>query len=595
MATSGTTTTAINSWLTLELKWVLNSQNVANNTSSVTFTASLITGNGNINSSTSKDIEIWVGTSRPNQNTVKFTGTCTIGMAANSRKVLMTRTADFEHDIHGNLYFSKWNRWFPYVTVDLNVILGGSWVGTKTLMFETQQTLPSILRESSISTSGTRKLGEPMTITITPAFAGAKHKLMYTFNGGGFVTIAENVTATTYDWTPPKSLAANIPNTTSGTMQIRCETYDDNSTLTGYYNSIATYTIADDTLPTISNVAISEATSGLAAKFQAYVQNKSTLNVAITAAGAYGSTITSYETYIQAVPYRTASFTSELISASGTVGVVTTVTDSRGRTAQVFNSINVIPYVPPKINSMTAYRIDTLGNASDEGTRIAMQMNFAISSVGNRNDHTFKIQYQEENAGSFTDISSGSASWAYNDTQKFTSSPTISIDKTYIVRLEISDFFQTVSKDFVIPTAFTLIDLRSTGRGIAFGKVSEEDRMEIALDVELIGDLLQEVRQTPTMLNSWSDYGSGYEEASYWKDACGVVHIAGFISGGTIADGTVIFNLPVGYRPRASEKFIVVSLNAVCIIDIYTNGNVTIRTGANSGWLSLSGIQFRAV
>lgn len=65
------------------------------------------------------------------------------------------------------------------------------------------------------------------------------------------------------------------------------------------------------------------------------------------------------------------------------------------------------------------------------------------------------------------------------------------------------------------------------------------------------------------------------------------------VSGATTAE-TVIFTLPVGYRPRVSEKFFGVSSNAICVIDVCETGNVAIKTGANAGWLSLSGISFRA-
>lgn len=138
-----------------------------------------------------------------------------------------------------------------------------------------------------------------------------------------------------------------------------------------------------------------------------------------------------------------------------------------------------------------------------------------------------------------------------------------------------------------------LIDINASGQGIAFGKTSEKNRMEIALDVELTGALIQNQEQTPELLNGWTNFGSGYESATYWKDSCGVVRLAGVIKDGATTAETIIFALPTGYRPRATEKFFV-SSNAPCVIDVYANGNVTIKTGASANWLSLSGISFRA-
>ena len=45
---------------------------------------------------------------------------------------------------------------------------------------------------------------------------------------------------------------------------------------------------------------------------------------------------------------------------------------------------------------------------------------------------------------------------------------------------------------------------------------------------------------------------------------------------------TVIFTLPLGYRPALPEKFLAVSNNAICVIDVRETGDVVIKTGANS-------------
>ena len=52
----------------------------------------------------------------------------------------------------------------------------------------------------------------------------------------------------------------------------------------------------------------------------------------------------------------------------------------------------------------------------------------------------------------------------------------------------------------------------------------------------------------PTLQNGWSDVGSTYGAAVYGKDAVGVVHVRGLITGGTSTDGTLLFTLPPGYR-----------------------------------------------
>lgn len=353
-------------------------------------------------------------------------------------------------------------------------------------------TLPTIPRATTPTLSASSvNMGSAVTITLNRASSSFTHKLTYAFgslSGQTSGLSASSGVGTSATFTPPLTLANQIPSTTSGKCTITCQTYNG-STLIGTKTVSLTLNVPSSVVPTISGVSISEATEGLATKFAAYVQNKSTLAVAITASGVYGSTIKNYETYIQAVPYRTASFTSNVITASGTIGVVTIVTDTRGRTAQVSNSVTILEYSPPEISALSAWRITTAGVASDEGTRIAMAMKFAISSVGGNNDHTYNFKYRKSTDTEFTSFGSGSASWSYDDTQLFTSAPEISVDNAYVIRVEIADYFQTAAYEVQIPTAFTIMDFRNTGKGMAIGKVSEKDALEVAMNSEFTGQV----------------------------------------------------------------------------------------------------------
>ena len=455
-------------------------------------------------------------------------------------------------------------------------------------------TLTTIPRATTPTLSASNfDMGTAITVNTPRASSSFTHTLTYQF-GSLSGTIGTNV-ATSVSWTVPLSLANEIPNATSGIGSITCQTYNG-STLIGSKSVTFTAKVPTSVVPSISSVSITEAVAGIASKFSGFVQNKSKLNVAITAAGIYGSTIAKYETYIQAIHYLGNSFTSNLITASGTIGVLTIVTDSRGRTAQVTNNVTILAYSSPTITTFSAYRCDDNGDPDYEGTKAKITVNFNISTVNNLNDKYYEILYKVKGASSWAGtIVSGNI---YSRNDSFITSALFNVDYAYELTIRIWDFFVSTSNGINatidIPTAFTLFDCRSTGKGIAFGKVSEKDAMEIAMDLDLTGEFVQEDRQTPTLLNSWVDYGSGYESASYWKDKCDVVHLSGLVKSGTTTDGTAIFTLPEGYRPRASEKFITVSLNAICVIDIYSSGNVTIRTGADSGWLSLSGISFRA-
>ncbi len=391
---------------------------------------------------------------------------------------LFTKTLDVAHDADG--------------TKTLTV---SAWISHSQFSSSEQsysQILTRIPRASTITAPTSITLGQSANITLTTASSLFRHKMYYSFVGltkqtAGLSKSTDIIASLTF--TPPVSLGDQIPNDTSGVCILTCETYNG-TTLIGTTTKNITLVVPSDSKPTVSAVALSEATSGLAAKFGAYVQNKSTLACTITASGKYGATIKSYKTLIDGTYYTGQTFTTTIpISASGTIAIATTVTDSRGYSTTFSQNITVLEYAPPKINSLSAWRIDTSGNNSNEGTRIAMAMNFAISSVSGKNDRTYKFQYRKSTDADFTTFASGTASTSYNDTQKFTSAPEISIDYAYVVRLEIEDYFQTVVYDVQIPTAFTLMDFRNTGKGMAIGKVSEKDAFEVAMNSEFTGQV----------------------------------------------------------------------------------------------------------
>jgi len=56
-------------------------------------------------------------------------------------------------------------------------------------------------------------------------------------------------------------------------------------------------------------------------------------------------------------------------------------------------------------------------------------------------------------------------------------------------------------------------------------------------------------RTPATLLNGWSNYGSEWAPASYVMDSAGRVNLQGLVRGGTMADGTPIFNLPAAMAP----------------------------------------------
>jgi hypothetical protein len=96
---------------------------------------------------------------------------------------------------------------------------------------------------------------------------------------------------------------------------------------------------------------------------------------------------------------------------------------------------------------------------------------------------------------------------------------------------------------------------------------------------------------TPTLGNSWVDFGGALGTIRYRKDAEGFVHLRGVMKTGTI--NTTAFTLPAGYRPAADTRFACVSNNAFGVCSISGAGVVNPSVGSNVSF-SLDGITFKA-
>ena len=349
--------------------------------------------------------------------------------------------------------------------------------------------LVSIPRATTPTFSTTSaEIGSSITINLKRAADSFTHTLTYSF-GKASGTIGTGV-GTSAVWSIPPNLAAQIPNAVSGTCVITCKTYNG-SVLIGTKTTNLTLKIPSSVVPVINSVSITEGAEQLKNHFTVFVQNNSTLAVSVNAVGAAGSSITKVETKIQGVVYNGTSFVSALLTVAGDVTVDTTVTDSRGRTATATNTVAVAEYDFPTIYSMAVKRIDTSGNEAEDGERISVKIHYSTSNIDNQsgeheNPRTYKLKYRRSDETEFTTFESGEASLIHSKTHAYKSAPVISSDYSYVIRLEVADFFKTTVCDIEVPTAFTLMDFNSSGKGVAFGKVSEKDEMEVNMNADLL-------------------------------------------------------------------------------------------------------------
>jgi len=111
-------------------------------------------------------------------------------------------------------------------------------------------------------------------------------------------------------------------------------------------------------------------------------------------------------------------------------------------------------------------------------------------------------------------------------------------------------------------------------------------------DLTIKGMIYNSGWTTPTLLNSWTNYGGDYSTIGYFRDRSGIVHLKGMMVPGTFGESFPIFTLPTGFRPEYRLPYKGCSNNNTNRIDILQNGDVCAITGDT--WISLNGIFFRA-
>ncbi len=210
-------------------------------------------------------------------------------------------------------------------------------------------------------------MGSAVTINLPKATSSFTHDIFYKYSSdSSYTTLASGVTGTSRSWTPPISLASKIPNAASGTWNILVRTKSGDTRI-GDKSINITLNVPSNVAPSISSVAVAEATAGIASQFSAFVQGRSKLKLTISAAGNQGSTIKSYSVKVDGKTYSGDSnvFTTQVINGSGSIAVKATVTDSRGRTATKTVNVGVSAYSSPSVTTFKAVRCTSAGVESE--------------------------------------------------------------------------------------------------------------------------------------------------------------------------------------------------------------------------------------
>ncbi len=350
----------------------------------------------------------------------------------------------------------------------------GSGIACESLSVRSQATLKTIPRASTIKSVVGDTIGGEMKVTGEIHSSSFTHTLWYKVEKSDWINVPWNFTI-------DMSMCNFIPNSTEGTLQLCLRTMQGNTQIGGDQYKNVKVKVPSNVVPSINEVAISEADTNLAKQFSIFVQTKSRLNIKTAASGTYRSTIKSISVECESGKYNGDHITTSEINSSGTLPIIITVMDSRGRTASLTKNISVAPYHAIQILEFSAKRCSIDGVENDEGTNLNLKANFNIAPIENTNTKSYVIELSKDGGRSWTQIAQGSV-YAFNGSK--IAKNVVSLDFTYKIRLKVSDFFSSMQVEVQVGTSFSLIDFNATGKGIAFGKASEKNAFEVALDSE---------------------------------------------------------------------------------------------------------------
>jgi len=321
--------------------------------------------------------------------------------------------------------------------------------------------------------------GVAKTLNLPRASASFTHTVHYSVGSTGWVLVGTGL-GTSVSINVPLSTLSQIPNSTTGPGIIRVTTYNG-ATWIGAMDSSFILEAPASVVPDFTTVTNVEAVAGVAANIGGYVQGISKLNLAITgAAGIHGSTITAYKIEVAGQTINAVSGqTPTPLATSGTVPIVATITDSRGRTKQKTVNITVLAYAPPVITAITGQRALAGGTPDDEGTNIRVNINAAVQSLivsTQRNALVYKVYSRIRGSGTWTlKTTQTPGGITFNSYYLATS---YAIEDAWEFRVEVIDDFATSAIEFTIATA-AIFQHWDGALGMGVGKYRQDGMLDV--------------------------------------------------------------------------------------------------------------------
>lgn len=346
------------------------------------------------------------------------------------------------------------------------------------------ESMPPIARASSIDASGT-ELGAPITIYITKADLSFSHRLTWSCGSESGI-ITELTALSTYEWTPPISLASQNTSGANVTLTIACLAYGGGIALGTTYCSV-TVGIPSSIVPTCS-ISITDI-SGCYDEYGIYVKGKSQLRIMVSGVTAYGSPINAYSITANGRTYASSEAVTDLLTVEGSVSISASITDGRGRSGTASLDLFVYDYDAPIIRAIATTRCNSDGTDNFEGEYIRVDFECEITSLDGNNSAEYRIEYRRVGTSGYSTKYLPEFSGNYHPI----GAPVIAMSSQYSfdVVLYATDEFTETRRTITASTGFALINYGADGKSIGFGKLASDPYVaDFGLGVRFTGGII---------------------------------------------------------------------------------------------------------
>lgn len=332
------------------------------------------------------------------------------------------------------------------------------------------------------------------------------------------ISVKTSISDLKVSWVPPLSLATNLTSVSSAVGRIRCVTYKKEGSVKGTKVGTKSYPVTFIVPKTakigIKSLTISDTTgNGKGTKGYQIGISKPKATLVLNTDSASGSTIEkvvfNFGNSTQTIPKEeisgnTITCISEEAISSSRPTITATVTDSRNMiTAKSLTLDTYTTTLKPQVTVINVGRgtgttvSGWTDNESGENCRLKytvvskkIQEDIAAGKTGSKIN--VKIQYKMIDADDFTDLT-----YTTPDNTNGTVSDDIVItlndaDNAYVIRVTATDTSNnaTIYRDANLSTAFSLMEISSTGRGISIGCAATGDnanRFTVGMETKFTG------------------------------------------------------------------------------------------------------------